>query len=397
MNQGSGTEETLLRAFQRATRAYMAAHATELRLQQAYATRPTRAVRSSLDRATAVAQTSQLKLDTARGRYQAAENTPLPALTSLDRAESASSDKWSKLELLLFLGVLAGLVIGAGLATLLEVVSARVHTSDAIGETLGLELLARVPPPGKDLLGRDGLVMLQSPESLDAEAFRVLRMHLEFVSLESGARTFVFISALEDEGKTTTVCNLAVALALAGRRVVLVDGDVRQGAIAQALGLEGLPGLGDLVERSHRHALADVIAHVGVRGVLPGGGDGAVRVADVDVLPVGRLPKHPGEFAADPKVGRVLDELRVEYEFVLIDTPPLLVVGDAMAIAARSDAVIPIARLNYHSARDLNEFRRLLDAMPSEPIGFVLTGAAPRGARYRTYQPAQFQTRESVG
>jgi Mrp family chromosome partitioning ATPase len=155
--------------------------------------------------------------------------------------------------------------------------------------------------------------------------------------------------------------------------------------------------LGDLVERSHRHALTDVIAHVGVRGALPGEGNGAVRVADVDVLPVGRLPKHPGEFAADPKVGRVLDELRLEYEFVLIDTPPLLVVGDAMAIAARADAVIPVARLDYHSARDLNEFRRLLDAMPSEPIGFVLTGAAPRSARYPTYQPAPFHAPESVG
>jgi non-specific protein-tyrosine kinase len=234
--------------------------------------------------------------------------------------------------------------------------------------------------------------MLQSPDSIDAEAFRMLRMHLELVSLESGARTFVFVSALEKEGKTTTVCNLAVALGRAGRRVVLVDGDLRKGAVARAFGLAGSRGLTDVV--AGRHDLAEAITRVRVDPEATGPDD--TRAEHVSVLPVGPRPEHPGELAADQEIGRVLDELRLEYDFILIDTPPLLTVGDAMAMAARSDAVIPVARLNYHSARDLREFRRALQAMPSQPIGFVLTGARSR-ARYAVQTHVELRTPEPVG
>jgi Mrp family chromosome partitioning ATPase len=398
MNEGSGTEQALLQGFQRATTAAIAATAAQGRLQRAYAAHPTPAARTAVDRATAALRTAQLEVDSARARYQAAETAPLPALISLDQAASATSDKVSKLELLVFLCFLAGLAIGTAAATLLEMVTSRVHTSDAMSESLGLELLARIPPPRKGVLGSKQLVMLQSPDSLEAEAFRVLRMHIEFVSLESGARTFVFASALEGEGRTTTVCNLAVALALAGRRVVVVDGDIRQSGVAPALGLErGLPGLAEIVQRPDEFQLTDAIAHVGLpRSAAPGSGNGATRVGDVDVLPAGQLATHPGEFAADPRLGEVLDELRLRYEFVLIDTPPLLIAADAMAIASRADAAVPVARLGFAPSRDLREFRRLIEAMPCRSIGFVLTGAPARTTRLPTFERVQVRTQEPV-
>jgi Mrp family chromosome partitioning ATPase/capsular polysaccharide biosynthesis protein len=398
MNEASGTAEALLQRFEQATRAYGAARDVQLRLEKLYATTPTAAIRAALDASRAAAETAQLKLETARARYATAEAAPILGLTSLGQAQSATSDKWSKLALLLFICLLAGLAIGVAVATLLEVRSARVHTSQEMMETLGLEMLAAVPLPQKGLAGEKSLVMLQNPDSLDAEAYRVLRMNLELLSLESGARTFVFVSALKGEGKTTTVCNLAAALALAGRRVVIVDGDVRQAAVARALGLEGLPGLADVVQWPHRLELSDVIARVGVaENGADRGGDGAMSVADVDVVPVGDLPSHPGEFAVDSRFGQVLEELSLSYEFVLIDTPPLLVVGDAMAIATRADAVIPVARLDYVSSRDLREFRRVIDALPCQPVGFVLTGAPTRAGRYRGYEPAHNGAREPVG
>src|SRR5205085_2685983 len=101
----------------------------------------------------------------------------------------------------------------------------RVRSTEEIGERLHLPLLARLPEPPKSVRAENRLVMLNDPSSVQAEAFRMLRTNLEFVNLERGAQTVMVTSAVAGEGKSTTVANLGVALARAGRRVVLVDLD----------------------------------------------------------------------------------------------------------------------------------------------------------------------------
>ncbi|HKP17778.1 MAG TPA: AAA family ATPase [Gaiellaceae bacterium] len=398
INRVSGSAQTLLRSFENATREYTAANQARLRAETLYAANPTAALRVKLNRAGAAAQAAQLRLETARARYAAAQAAPVVGLTSLGDAQSASSDKLSKLELLLFICLLGGLAIGIGAAVLLEFLAARVHTSEEMTDTLGLELLAAVPLPRKGSFGEQGLVMLQSPESLDAEAFRILRMNLELANVDAGARAFLFVSALKGEGKTTTACNVGAALALAGRRVVVVDCDVRQAAVARAFGLEGEPGLGDLVLHPRRYELPDVLARIHVASAAPRvngfhrQAEEDVRLAGLDVLPVGERPEHPGEFVVDPRFGQVLAELKLRYEFVVIDSPPLLVVGDAMATAKHADTVVAVARRDYVSSRDLREFRRMLDTLPCRPLGFVLTRAPARKSRYSGYEPVQYRS-----
>ncbi|HET8742206.1 MAG TPA: P-loop NTPase, partial [Gaiella sp.] len=146
------------------------------------------------------------------------------------------------------LGVVLGLMLGVGLAFARDALDTRVRTSSEIADRLETTLLARIAAPPRKLRRKQRLVMLASPHSAHAEAFRMLRANLEFANLDRGARSILVTSALEKEGKSTTVANLAVALARAGQRVALVDLDLRRPAIARFFGIPAThPGVTDVV------------------------------------------------------------------------------------------------------------------------------------------------------
>ena len=136
------------------------------------------------------------------------------------------------------LGLALGLLFGVGLAFLWETLDTRVRSAEEIAERLGLPLLARIPAPPRRLRNENRLVMLADPAGIHAEAFRMLRTNLEFANLERGARTIMVTSAVETEGKSTTIANLAVALARAGKRVALVDLDLRRPFLARLFALD---------------------------------------------------------------------------------------------------------------------------------------------------------------
>ena len=120
-------------------------------------------------------------------------------------------------------------MLGVGLAFGIDALDTRVRSATEIGERLGLPLLARVPPPPKGFAKENRLVMLAQPTGTSAEAFRMLRTNLDFATLEDvDVRTILVTSAVEQEGKSTTAANLALAEARAGRRVALVDLDLRR-------------------------------------------------------------------------------------------------------------------------------------------------------------------------
>ena len=145
------------------------------------------------------------------------------------------------------IGLMLGLVLGLGLAFGIEALDTRVRTSSEVGDRLGLPLLARIPPPPKGLSKDDRLVMLAQPTGTNAETFRMLRTNLDFAMLEhEGPRTILVTSAIEGEGKSTTAANLAVAEARAGRRVALVDLDLRVPYLDRFFGLTHAQGITDV-------------------------------------------------------------------------------------------------------------------------------------------------------
>jgi capsular polysaccharide biosynthesis protein len=186
------------------------------------------------------------------------------------------------------LGLALGLALGLGLAFLREALDTRLRSAEEVGDRLGLPLLGRLPEPPRALRSNFGLVMLQDPYTPQGETFRMLRTNIDLTNLDRRARTIMITSALEQEGKTTTAANLAVALARAGRHAILVDFDLRRPAVDRYFDLRGRPGLTDV-------ALGDVTLDEALATIaLPEfQGTGSLQV-----LPSGPTPPDPGEFSA---------------------------------------------------------------------------------------------------
>jgi len=280
------------------------------------------------------------------------------------------------------LGLVLGIVLGLALAFLREALDTRLRSSEEIEERLGLPLLARVPAPARRLRKDDRPAMVADPHGAQAESFRLLRTNLDFVRLTSAARTILVTSALEREGKSTVSVNLALALARAGRRVALVDLDLRRPTLDQFFDLTGRPGLTQIAlgEADLEEALAPVV-YAAPDGRRNGGGPNGTwnghAAADSGLVVVGSgpLPPNPGEFVGTPAIARILEDVRELFDIVMIDTPPALQVGDAMSLSTTVDGVLVVCRMNVVRRSMLTDLRRLLDASPAAKLGFVVTGA----------------------
>ena len=277
-------------------------------------------------------------------------------------------------------GLFLGLLLGAGLAFLIDTLDTRVRSASEIAERLRLPLLARIPTPPRKLARDDRVVMLAQPTGSQAEAFRMLRTNLDFALLDTEARTLLVTSAIEKEGKSTTAANLAVALVRAGRRVALVDLDLRRPYLERFFDLPTTPGITDVAlgRTALKEALQRVDLGTGNRSARPlsnGQENGRGDQGLLDILTSGPIPPNPGEFVGTRRLAEILTNLRGAYDIVLLDSPPLLRVGDAMTLSARADGLIVVTRLNLVRRPILAELRRLLDASQASIFGFVVTGA----------------------
>jgi tyrosine-protein kinase len=303
-----------------------------------------------------------------------------------------------------FVGLALGLIVGIGLALLWEALDTRVRSAEDIEHRLGLPLLARLSEPSRRLQRKNALAMIADPTGHQAESFRLLRTNIDFVNLDRDARVIMVTSALDREGKSTTIANLAVAFARTGRRVVLVDLDLRRPALARFFGLRGREGLTNVA--LGECSLDDAIKYVAVEPEgakstsVDGNGSGAIEGV-LELLLSGPPPPGAGEFAASEAVGKILNELRERADLVLVDAPPLLHVGDAVTLTARVDALFVVTRLKTLRRPVLKELARVLEASPGEKLGFVLTGAKfEEGygyAGYRYKQDRGAREKEHVG
>jgi polysaccharide biosynthesis transport protein len=287
--------------------------------------------------------------------------------------------------------ILAGLfggVLAIGLAFLAEALDRRVRSEQEIEEALGLPLLGRVARPPRRLQSSDRLVMLVEPSNAQAETFRKLRTSLEFVNFDRGARTIMVTSAVQREGKSTTTANLAIALARAGRRVALVDLDLRAPFLHSFFDAPGTYGITDVVvnhialERAIDSVPLPVAEDVGwlnapdghgLETNAGGGSNGRPMESVIHLLPCGTIPPAPDAFLESERVSAVLEGLSQQFDVVLIDAPPLLTVGDAMTLSTKVDAIVVAARVGI-DRRHLHELARQLQNCRAPILGLVLTG-----------------------
>jgi len=276
------------------------------------------------------------------------------------------------------LGAVLGLLLGFGIAALWNTLDKRIRTEAEVEEGLGLPLLARLPRYTKKVRGRDSLVMLEDPSHHAAEAIRLLRANIELASMGQDAKTIMVTSAMPKEGKSTTIANLGVALARAGHRVALVDLDLRQPVLSKAFDLVGRPGVTDVL--MERASLDDALSPVELtsssrprQASVANSSAGALRV-----LPAGPIPPDPGEFVGAQRLAVLMSTLRQQYDFVLIDAPPVLAVGDAVSLSTISDALFVVVRLDVLNRPMLRDLSRVLRSCPCAKLGFALTNAGTR-------------------
>jgi capsular exopolysaccharide synthesis family protein len=299
------------------------------------------------------------------------------------------------------LGLMLGVLLGIGLAFLREALDTRVRSAAEIGERLGRPpLLAQIPAPPKRFADQKRLAMVDEPYGPHAEVFRILRTNLEFVSLGHDVKTVMITSAVEQEGKSTTIANLAVALARSGKRVTLVDLDLRRPMLDRLFGVES-PGLTAVAlgHASLDQALVRVVLTEPATAVANGAANGKGRQqinGVLDVLPSGSIPPDPGEFVGTAKLTEILMQLRERSDIVLLDTPPVLPVGDSLTLSARVDGIIVTANARIVRRNTLSELGRRLATAPAPILGYVVAAAGEEsgygygyGDGYGSYASAQ--------
>ena len=179
-------------------------------------------------------------------------------------------------------------------------------------------------------------------------------------------------SASEGEGKSTTIANLALALARAGEHVALIDLDLRRPSLSRLFRVDGREGLTSVV--LGESDLDDALVPLPVSSEQSGG-DSTETSGSLVLLPSGQVPPDPGEFIGSPKLTQLLSELRDRFDWVLVDAPPLIHVSDPMVLTNVVDAMFLAARVGLIRRPMLRELRRVVDAIPIPVIGHVVTGA----------------------
>lgn len=239
-------------------------------------------------------------------------------------------------------------------------------------EAAAVELPPDTKPETVSLFSK--LVCLYDEKSVISEGFRSLRTNIQFASAERQAKTFLFTSAGLGEGKTTTIVNLALTIAQDGKRVLLVDADLRRPFVHSRLGLERAPGLaevlvGGLPWREAVRTVTDLM--IGLLGV-----DRIVNTPGIDLLNVmtsGNIPHNPAEFINSARFSEMIREMREEYDVVLFDTPPILPIADAVLMSAKVDGVILVYQVGRIGRSALKRAKFLVDHAQGKVMGTVLT------------------------
>ena len=287
------------------------------------------------------------------------------------------------------LGGLIGLLLGVGLVVVREGLNTRVRDPEEVESILGLPMIGRVPRPSRRHGANGGLAMLDSPDAPETESYRMIATNLGFVNLDRGARSIMVTSAADGEGKSTTVANLAIAMARAGSRVALIDFDLKRPSLDALFDLDAAQfGVGVTGVALGQISLDDALIRIPVSDVDPAG--------SLDVLLTGQVPPDSAQFIASQRVTDLISRLSDRYDVVLIDAAPMVQASDAVALAGKVDAVIAVAGLSHVRRGTLEELRRILDSTPVATLGFVLTGVPMDDAYRHVYSPPGAHTNGST-
>jgi len=268
-------------------------------------------------------------------------------------------------------GLLTGLAVGVGAALARNALDTSVKSPQRLREATQAPILGTIAYDPQ--VPKRPLTLHEDPQSPRSEAFRQLRTNLQFVDVDHPRKAIVVTSSTPGEGKTTTVCNLAIAMAAAGSRILVIEGDMRRPKVADLLGLERSVGLTSILAGQVRVEQA-IQRWAGGR---------------FDVLVSGPLPPNPSELLASKHTEVLLEQLREQHDTVLIDSPALLPVTDAAAVASATDGAILVCRFKETSQGQVQAAAEALQAVSAPLLGTVFSMVPASGsgayAKYNAY------------
>lgn len=280
----------------------------------------------------------------------------------------------------LIVGALLGLTIGLVLGFLRDSLDRRFKSAVELKDDLRLPLVGHVRDEvlGRVLVSANGRGSLTQEEM---EAFRILRTNLDFLDVDRPISTIVVTSALPEEGKSTVSAALACAYAITGRRVLLVEADLRRPTLAKRLGLQPAPGLSDYLagKAGPREVVQPVRIDAPVTGVAVNGeGEGAGhRVASLVCVTAGSQTPQPAELLGSERFKAFIAQVREVYDIVVLDTSPLLSVVDTLSLIPSVDGVLLCVRSSKTTREQARAAKGALDHFPPRPTGVVVTGVRP--------------------
>lgn len=276
--------------------------------------------------------------------------------------------------------LMLGLVVGAGLAYLAERSDQSFRTPEEIRQRLGLAIVGHIPamqpcPVAADQLSEQGqpldplLCSFHQPKSTHAEAYRGVRTALYFSMTGPGHQLLAVTSPNPGDGKSTVIANLAVSMAQSGKKVILVDADLR---------------------RARQHEIFGIQADVGLADVLAGTAEYGATVRptatpNLALLPCGRHPDNPAELLTSGRFKELLVALRAEYDFVLVDCPPLLAVSDPSVVASRVDGMLLVVRISRDGRGDAVRAKEILKSVGANVVGVIVNGVGKGGGSGYAY------------
>jgi tyrosine-protein kinase Etk/Wzc len=300
-------------------------------------------------------------------------------------------------------GLIMGLIIGIVFAFLAEIFDTSMGRIEDVEELLQVPVLGVIPFLEGELVDKSNskhrepertrtrdLVTHYKPGSMGSEAFRALRTNLQFLRLETKGKTFLITSAFVQEGKTVNAINLALIMAQAGNRVLLVDADLRKPLVNKYYGLPISPGLTDHVLGNYHwkeviNTISDImLGDFGIDDILitPG-------MDTLHILTAGTKPPNPSEILTSNRFREYLKEAAINYDFIFIDAPPVMPVADASDIATLTDGVILVYMTGKIGRGVLRRVKSNLENVDAKLTGVILnkvkSDAGPEYYQYHSY------------
>jgi len=302
------------------------------------------------------------------------QESPLSNARVTSPAEIPDSPVRPRKLLNLVLGVMLGIGLAVGMASLVDMLDDRVHSEDDAEASSQSPVLATVPFTREENQRR--LVDNPQKTSLLLESYRMLRTNIVLSAVDRPIRSLVITSTQPGEGKTLTAANLAVAIALNGNKVILVDADLRRPSVGKFFGLTNEVGLTSLI--AGLGEMSEVLQET--------------KVAGLRVLCSGPIPPNPPELLNSEAARACFAQIKEEADFVVFDTPPALALADAQVVSDMADAVLLVTSVGEVGKRALGRTSELLAQTRAKMLGVVLNKvkAGPGGYYYHSYRYSKY-------